>query len=190
MDFGFYAPVPSIGVVKGDADGNTGDDPNAPVQVGSMSSNPVVSLVFGVTNTGTEVLTDIVVSDAAEGSGTVRDLSCTFPDGSTGLTWAGPFVPGATFTCQAILEGVTTAAHKDVVTVTGVGQVSGKTVTASDPYHAVATADAPPKPDGTIETGIIGEVGINMLALAGGLLVILMALVLLVVARRRRVERD
>lgn len=133
------APIPDIAIVKGDVNGNAGDDQAVPV----MLSDGSVGLVFTVTNSGAEALIDVNVADATTGSGTVSGLSCDFSALSgpaTGVTWAGPFAVGASFPCTASLSGVTSTVHTDTATVTGVGVQSETTVSSSDPYSAVRGA--------------------------------------------------
>ncbi len=89
-----------------------------------------------VKNTGTDPITDLTVADTSTGSGTTSDLACDFTalgGPSTGTTWQGPLPAGATFECRAALTGVTTT-HADTATVTGTGQLSSRTVSATDSY--------------------------------------------------------
>ncbi|MFV0309028.1 MAG: SdrD B-like domain-containing protein, partial [Desertimonas sp.] len=186
LDFGFWIPEPGISILKGDTDGNTGDDPADPV----VLPDGTASLTFTVANTGSEDLLEVSVADVTTGSGTVESLTCTFPDGTAGTTWAGPFVVGASFDCTASLTGVTPGStHEDVATVTGVGAVTGNTVTDDNPYHATSPAGAVA---GAVETAAgstrplpstgssVGDIVVVAAALgAGGALLLLMA-------RRRR----
>ena len=131
---------------KTDAAGNHAPDPSSPVSLDSGSTG----LVFSIQNNGTQALTDIEVSDEViAGSGTVSDLNCTFPDGSTGTTWAGPFATNSNFTCTAQLSGVS-GAHEDRATVTAKGD-AGTPLNSSDTYNAVTTppSSSPTSPSST-----------------------------------------
>jgi|GEM_PF-687474 len=131
---------PAIDIEKVDAAGNDADTQGSAVDLGDAPAG--TQLTFTVTNTGDEALRDVVVSDKVIAGGKVTNLVCTFPDGTKGATWAGPFLPGDTFTCTATLTGVSDdVAHHDVATVTATGNVNGETVTDSDAYWA--TADTP-----------------------------------------------
>lgn len=126
-------PTPGVTIVKKDAAGHDADSTPEAVILPTGSTG----LAFTVTNSGTEVLRDVTVSDAVVSGGTVSGLSCTFPDGTTGTTWAGPFAVGATFPCTATLTGVPAGVmHHDIATVTGTGTVTGKVVTDDNPYFA------------------------------------------------------
>jgi fimbrial isopeptide formation D2 family protein len=132
-------PTPAITIVKKDAAGNDAD--TAATAVDLTKSGGATGLVFTVTNSGTEDLVNVNVTDSVTaGSGTVSGLSCDFSSlggPSTGTTWAGPFLVGAHFPCTAQLSGVTAgAAHTDVATVTAVGKTSGTPVSDDNPYHA------------------------------------------------------
>ena len=50
---------------------------------------PVVPRSSTITNTGTEPLTGVTVTDQVVGNGTVTGLNCTFPDGTTGTVYSG-----------------------------------------------------------------------------------------------------
>lgn len=133
LDFGFWSPTPAIDIEKVDADGNDADTAADAVAL------PVgdADLTFTVTNSGSEDLVGVEVTDTVVTGGTVTGLACTFPDGSTGTTWAGPFTAGDTFDCSADLTGVTPGTpHEDVATVTAAGETTGIDVTDTDAYHA------------------------------------------------------
>src|SRR5699024_1057786 len=111
---------------------------------------------FDVTNTGTDALRNVVVTDDTVTGGTVTDLVCTFPDhnsptggvlagGSWTVTWpqtqddspSENWAPGDAFTCSATLTLAGVAPpHADDATVTGTSVDTGETVTDSDAYHA------------------------------------------------------
>src|SRR5699024_5652345 len=93
---------------------------------------------FTISNDGSETLTDIEVTDElTAGENSVQDLVCTFPDETTGTTWAGPFEPATQFECTGTLPGLAAGqTHSDTATVTGVGIDSQTEVTDSDDWHA------------------------------------------------------
>ena len=100
------APSPKVDIVKKDSKGNDANTSNEAVDL--RGSNGSTQLTFKVTNNGTETLTDVKVTDSVTaGKAKVDNLSCTFPDGTKGTTWAGPFAPGVSFPCTADLSGVT-----------------------------------------------------------------------------------
>lgn len=174
-------PTPGIEIVKGDSDGNAADTSDTRV---TLPSNGTASLVFTITNTGDEALRNVVVSDTVVSNGTVTGLSCTFPDGSVGTTWAGPLAIGASFDCTASLSGVTPGPnHEDVATVTAIGVISGTPVDSKNPYFGhvrpipvTPTASTPP-----IELAHTGS-GAMPVAVVSALLLVLGAVL---VARRR-----
>ncbi|WP_106849707.1 collagen binding domain-containing protein [Blastococcus sp. Marseille-P5729] len=141
------APEPSVDIVKKDAAGNDADTVEQSVLLPDGSTD----LVFTITNDGDEPLVDVVVSDeVTAGSGAVSDLSCAFPDGSAGTTWAGPFAVDASFTCTAQLTGVQPGEpHTDVASVTGKGQLTDKPVDDDNPYHAYTPEPKNPGNPGT-----------------------------------------
>ena len=173
LDFGYWKPSPAIDIVKMDIRGHDANTAKDAVTLRNGSTE----LEFTVTNTGDEALVDVAVSDQVIKVGKVKHLECTFPDASTGTSWAGPLEVGASFTCTADLVGVT-ALHKDIASVTGTGQESGTTVSDEDPYWAKPAAKDLP------ETGAASW--LDSLVLAGGLL-ILAGGVMLLASRRRRV---
>lgn len=138
LDFGFVAAAPAITLEKTDAAGHDADTPAEAVDLGYQGT---ASLVFTSTNTGNEPLVGITVADRVVSNGTVTGLSCTFPDGSTGVGWSGPLAVGASFTCTATLSGVVPGEpHVDLATVTGTGQFSGIPVSDDDPFTATTPA--------------------------------------------------
>jgi protocatechuate 3,4-dioxygenase beta subunit len=142
-------PAPGVSIVKKDANGNDADTGDTAVSLSDGS----VGLVYTVTNNGNEPLTGITVSDQIISGGTVSGLTCTFPDGSTGLTWAGPFAAGGSFTCTGQLSGVPAGgSHEDIGKVIGEGVVSGKRVDSTNPYNAKR-----PAPLSLVDTGRAGN---------------------------------
>jgi LPXTG-motif cell wall-anchored protein len=126
--------TPAVTILKNDAAGHPADTAGTAVSLPSGKTG----LVFIITNSGTEPLTSVVVSDHVVANGTVTGLTCAFPGGGTGTTWPGPFAPGASFTCTATLSGVAAGAtlHQDVATVNAIGDVSGTPVSDTNAYFA------------------------------------------------------
>ncbi len=161
-------PEPEIGIVKGDDAGNAADTASDAVTLPDGST----ALAFTVSNPGTEPLVDVAVADRVVEGGRVTDLTCTFPDGSRGTEWDGPFEPGASFDCTATLSGVAAgSAHQDVATVSATGAASGTPVTDDDPYFAKR-----PAASGLAVTGADTPLAVGGLAL--GLLIVGAAVVL------------
>lgn len=136
--------VPKVDIEKWSTNENitAGDHDTDPKELDPAHAE---KLTFTITNTGNEALKDVVVSDrTTAGSGTVNNLVCSFPDGSTGTTWAGPIAVGASFTCTGTLTALgPDANHTNNATVTGVGRRSNTPVTDEDPWKAVT----PPAPE-------------------------------------------
>lgn len=123
-------------------------------------SDGKVELTFAVTNSGTEPLTNVVVTeDVTAGGATVNSVECTFPgrdtatagerldDGSWRVTWAETFAAGDdedpaelfnegdTFYCTAQVTGVVDP-HTDQAAVSAVGFETGAAVGDVDSYNA------------------------------------------------------
>jgi len=113
----------------------TGDYDAAPGK--SLTANTSETIRFTVSNDGPEPLIDVEVGDRLDsGVGAIRDLVCTFPDASTGTTWAGPFAVGAQFECTGTLPALKAGQkHADTAWVTGIGQISGIPVDDDDEWH-------------------------------------------------------
>lgn len=155
-------PEPAIGIVKGDAAGNAADTADDAVTL----ADGAATLVFTVTNAGTEPLIDVVVYDRVIEGGVVEGLTCTFPDGSTGTEWAGPFAVGDAFDCSASLSGVAAGGdHEDVATAMGTGAVSGTTVDDENPYFAMRPAAGALAVTGTDGASSIAGIALGLLLL-------------------------
>lgn len=117
----------------GPADGDFDTSPGK--QVNGTAVTPLTILV---SNTGTAVLRDIRVADTAQSGPPMANLTCDFsPLGgpSSGVTWAGPFPVGTSFSCAGVVPELPAAgAHADTAAVTAMA--GGATLTASDPFHA------------------------------------------------------
>ena len=132
LDFGFRSSGPAIQIVKTDAAGN-----DANTEADAVHSDAKhIELHYTVTNTGGQALSEVSVADQVVQGGTVHDLTCTFPDGSTGTTWSGSLAPGDSFECTATLDTVN-GLHLDNASVSASSGPSGSPVTDDDPYYAV-----------------------------------------------------
>ncbi|WP_425411366.1 SdrD B-like domain-containing protein [Longispora albida] len=94
-----------------------------------------------VTNTGEVALANVVVDDLTKTGPEVKGWTCTFPDGSKGLTWAGLFKVGASFPCEGTLELKPGEKHHDIAGVIAEttdkdGKPDGKKIDDEDPFHA------------------------------------------------------
>ncbi|MFF5623766.1 SdrD B-like domain-containing protein [Microbacterium sp. NPDC012755] len=166
-----------------------------PVTAGSTGTQPVGVIV---TNTGTLSLIDIDVSDLTLDGPALTDFSCDFSTlggPSAGTTWAGPFEPGAEFSCSGTLEMGYEDTHHDIASVVAQpvgeqGEVVGAPIGDEDgfwaatpkaPVISVPGGGTPPSTGGLANTGgtmspiaVLLAVG----ALGGGMLLLL--------SRRRR----
>ncbi|AMM19722.1 hypothetical protein AX769_05645 [Frondihabitans sp. PAMC 28766] len=152
--------VSAVSITKGDADGNAAD---TDLTAATLPVSGQASLVYRITNTGADALTNVAVTDQVLANGTVTGLSCDFSafgGSSTGTTFTGRFPAGASFPCTSALSGVSSTGpdHHDVGTVTATGVVSGTAVTASNDYFAKVTPGAAGTPPtggnaGTPNTG-------------------------------------
>jgi len=142
--------VPQIDIVKADTDGNDADTDAEAVDL--TSTEGATQLIFTITNTGSERLRDVTVTDEiTKGAGTVSNLDCDFSQAdpqapTSGTTWEGPFLIDASFTCTADLTGVTDEIHEDVASVDATGWFTGTPVHADNPYHATSTPPVTPEP--------------------------------------------
>jgi len=116
-------------------DGFDGDFDDAPGK--ALRAGAPLPINFTISNDGREDLVDVEVSDElTDGKGQIEDLSCVFPDESTGTTWAGPFLIGTQFDCTGTLpalEGGDT--HSDTARVTGTGIATGEVVDDEDDWN-------------------------------------------------------
>lgn len=135
---GDWAGVTGIGADGQPTNPPAGDHDNAPgLQVTDGSATRIT---MRVTNTGNEVLDDVVVTDDVFGAA-VTGFACTFK-GSSAMPFQG-LAPGASFTCSAVLPASFAGAHRDVSTVKAVGRTSRTAVGDAD---ASTPCSAPPSP--------------------------------------------
>lgn len=95
-----------------------------------IKPNEEVEIGFIVTNSGTENLKDVVLTDTTiDGQGVVEDI--TTPEG-----WDGNLAVGESVEFRGMLRGVTSGLHSNMAEVVGYGVNSGIEVTDDDPWYA------------------------------------------------------
>ncbi|MDR0285541.1 MAG: carboxypeptidase regulatory-like domain-containing protein [Propionibacteriaceae bacterium] len=144
LDAGVYLPEPGIDIEKTSATG----DHDSGTTPAVMKPGESVPITFTITNEGDEPLVNVVVTDTP--AGTMADMTCFFGGSSQPGTpaqksadgkawevkWAGPFAPGATFTCTGTEVAIASASStSDEATVTGSGEYTGKTPTDTDTWN-------------------------------------------------------
>jgi DNA-directed RNA polymerase II subunit RPB1 len=151
-DWNGYVPVPSVDIEKWNDEGNGEapeyDETGALLNDGfagdfdeargkQVDADTPLPITFTISNDGEEELVDLTVTDElTDGTGEITDLVCTFPDGSTGTTWAGPFAVGTQFDCTGTLPALTSGdSHSDTATVTATGVHSGVDVDDEDDWN-------------------------------------------------------
>jgi len=172
--------TPTIDIIKYDTlNGDnitTGHHPNSSAPKYLTAGKPT-PISFTVTNNGAEALVDVVVVDkTTAGVGTITGLSCDFsPLGgpSSGTTWAGPFVVGASFTCSGTLPALKAGqTHTNASTVSGQGAFSGKTVSDTDQWNGKVPESPSIQTGGTVVADTAWWGGsLSLAALLAGLLV-------------------
>ncbi|WP_433674030.1 SdrD B-like domain-containing protein [Microbacterium gorillae] len=157
LDFGFIQHAPEVDIEKYDTVGGPVDgDADTPETALGYTAGETRTIQFDVTNTGTDPLRDVTVTDRTITGGDIAALACTFPgatsaatgtlvDGTWTVTWAettgasptATWQPQVTFTCTATLTlNGDAEPHADAATVTGTSTATGVTVTDRDDYHA------------------------------------------------------
>jgi hypothetical protein len=182
-------PVAAVSIVKGDSSGHAAD---TDATAATLPADGSTGLVYTVTNTGTDALEGIAVTDRVVANGVVTGLSCDFSGiggPSTGTTYAGRFAAGASFPCTATLSGVSSTGgdHHDLGTVTAIGVASGTNVTSTNAYFARVAPAAAAAADSAAPTELAftGSNAAGPLSLAGILLALGTLLTVLNVRRRR-----
>ena len=198
-DWHAYVPVPGVDIEKWSDEGETpeydetgalindgydGDYDEAPGT--ELTAGKDQRINFTVSNDGGEPLVDVVVTDRlVDGKGHISDLVCTFPDGSTGTTWAGPFAIGEQFECTGTLPGLKPGEiHADTAEVTGFGLYSGLGVNDADDWHGAVPAVVPTS-GGLSVTG-----GQGAWAALAAVILLLAAGSALVLSRRRTLNAE
>ncbi|MDR1512283.1 MAG: hypothetical protein LBS56_02190, partial [Propionibacteriaceae bacterium] len=138
-------PSASVDIEKYDVVGQTGpaydkvtgDFDAAPGRV--LAAGDATPIRFTVVNTGDEKLVGVRVSDTlTAGVNKPAGLTCDFSalgGPSSGVTWEGPLLPGASFDCTATVAGLAAGLdHTDEATVTATAEVSGESVDDTDPW--------------------------------------------------------
>jgi len=157
FDFGFVEHTPAVDIEKYDTTGGpVAADADTAADAVAYAPDSSRTIRFDLTNTGTDALQDVTVTDDTITGGTVTAMSCTFPGHAgatagqqTGDGWsvdwaeshgtppAETWAPDAVFSCTATLTMAGDAApHADTATVTGTSVDTGATVTDTDDYHA------------------------------------------------------
>lgn len=106
-----------------------------------VASGTTTSVQFRVTNTGTETLNNVVVTDTTLSGTALTNIVCTRGE-STTMPFNG-LAPQESFFCTATLPAIT-APHGNRAVVTGVGADSAIAVTDNDAWYAQPKAVLPP----------------------------------------------
>lgn len=164
------------------------DTPQEAVQLPDGSRE----ITFTITNSGSEELVDVTVTDRVVAGGARLDtMQCRFPgsaaatpgvrveDGSWQVAWAesartledpARFAVGGRFTCTATLTGLEVGQlHTDSASVTGVGVRSGVRVGDQDDYNARRPPAVLPRTGGDASL-LAGLLGVGLLAGGAGLM--------------------
>lgn len=107
----------------------------------AVAAGATTNVTFRITNTGSEPLNNVVVTDATTTGTPLRNIVCTRSDATT-MPFNG-LAPQESFFCTATLPAIT-APHGNVATVTGVGADSAIAVTDKDAWHAQPKVVLPP----------------------------------------------
>jgi len=131
-----FTPNGAVATAVKDTDAPLGDAESPATALSVVGTDPTPVKVT-LNNNGDVPLYDVTVADQTiAGTGTVTGLSCTFPDSSTGLFFAGPLVPGAVVTCTGTLPALgDSATHEDQVTIFGRAGLLTAGVPTPDPTN-------------------------------------------------------
>jgi hypothetical protein len=138
--------TPSVTITKWDtADGPAaGAFDTAPGK--PLAANTPTPITMTITNSGTEPLIDVVVSDVTSAGPVLTGLSCDFaPLGgpASGVSWAGPFAVGASFACTGTVPAMAPGVQEtDTATVAAAGQTDRTPVTSSNAWNGVTLTPA------------------------------------------------
>jgi hypothetical protein len=157
FDFGFVEHAPAVDIEKYDTTGGpTAGDADTAADAAAYAPGSSRTIRFDVTNTGTDALQEVTVTDDTITGGTVTGMSCTFPGhgsataghlaaGTWTVDWAEThgsppsetWAPSAAFPCTATLTMDGDAEpHADDATVVGTSVDTGADVSDSDGYNA------------------------------------------------------
>ena len=138
--------TPRVGIVKGDALGHAAD---TAATGATYAPGETRTIDITATNTGTDELEDVTLTDTTLSGAAISALTWTLPDSSTitatraGSEWTATWPatttwkPGQVITGSATLTvALTDAPHVDRITVTATGVYSGTPVTDSNDYNA------------------------------------------------------
>ena len=145
---------PFVDIQKGDGTGTTIVNEADTMATGQLyAPGETRTIVFRVQNTGDENLRSVVLTNTLLSGASVKDLTWTFPDGSTTAAtlvngkltaeWAATVTGTTTWAPHDYIYGTATltmlssdAPHVGDATVTAVGALSLATVTDHNPYNA------------------------------------------------------
>lgn len=170
--------TPSVSIEKGDGTGTTiAHDADTSATAATYTPGSTRTIVFTVTNDGTDALREVTLGDTTLSGPGVSGLTWTLPDGSplaatptaTGWTapWAATFgAGGVTWKPGEVITGTATltlplsaAPHADRASVTATGVYSGATAGDTDNYYALAGAVQVIEYDGNATDPAIGAPG-------------------------------
>jgi len=148
-------PVPKIEIKKYSGDwpagqeAPDGDFDEAPgLEMAPGADQPVT---FKIVNSGTETLTDVMVTDTTNDGPALTDVACDLSglggpaNLALGQTWSGPFAVGAAFSCVGTLRSAPTGmSHSDTAAVAAVGADSHAPVADADDWNAHTPLARPP----------------------------------------------
>ena len=112
----------------------------------AVAANTPIPISMLITNTGTDALKNVTVTDATASGPVLTGLSCDFSKlggPATGTTWAGPFAIGASFLCTGTIPPLTAGVQEtDTASVIGTGVDSDQPVSADNPFNSHTPAPA------------------------------------------------
>ena len=135
-------PAPDVELTKYDTlNGDNAQTGHHPVDPKGLVAGQPTPISLTIRNNGNEDLVDIAVTDVTTaGTGTITGLTCDFSAAAagaptSGVTWAGPFPVGASFTCTGTVPALAVGgSHTDQAKVTAEGRYTGKPVEDEDEW--------------------------------------------------------
>jgi hypothetical protein len=135
---------PAVSIAKYDTvDGSiNGLQPTTPGK--QLEVNTPTAITLTITNTGSEPLSNVKVTDATSAGPQLTGLSCDFAalgGPSTGTSWNGPFAVGASFDCTGTIPAMAHGTQEtDTATVDAQGQYDSTAVTSTSTWNGHTTA--------------------------------------------------
>ncbi|MFZ4841044.1 Ig-like domain-containing protein [Mycetocola saprophilus] len=125
---GFEAALTDGVVIKPLAGADAYRDANSPAEAVTYpyqdGDEIVQPLTWTASNAGPSVLGDIKIVESAQMFGNpLENVVCEFPDGTTGVSWAGPWASKSSFVCRAEIRMSAVDAAKDSASTQYGGQV-------------------------------------------------------------------